>query len=78
MRRTPMKLCLIELRSWFGGAGWIFNPGSRRNATGYFPKSYSLPARSPASRSLAEGRRFGEGRGGILKGKLPRFENQNR
>jgi len=25
-----------------------------------------LPARSPASRSLAEGRRFGEGRGGEL------------
>ncbi|OGP74633.1 MAG: hypothetical protein A2V86_06965 [Deltaproteobacteria bacterium RBG_16_49_23] len=30
-------------------------------------KGGGLPARSPASRSLAEGRRFGEGRGGILK-----------
>jgi len=33
-----------------------------------FPGSPALclPARSPASRSLAEGRRFGEGRGGEL------------
>jgi len=33
-----------------------------------FPESPALclPARSPASRSLAEGRRFGEGRGGKL------------
>ncbi|OGP76296.1 MAG: hypothetical protein A2V86_15200 [Deltaproteobacteria bacterium RBG_16_49_23] len=30
-------------------------------------KGGGLPARSPASRSLAEGRRFGEGRGGILR-----------
>ena len=33
-----------------------------------FPGSPALclPARSPASRSLAEGRRYGEGRGGKL------------
>jgi len=35
-------------------------------ASAVFGETLCLPARSPASRSLAEGRRFGEGRAAPL------------
>jgi len=55
-----------------GGAGRLCREVAAQ-CGGYFPKALHLPARSPASRSLAEGRRSGEGRAPPLEVGYIRF-----
>ncbi len=56
----------------------IFRPltvGHFSKTDGQVDKVLDLPARSPASRSLAEGRRFGEGRAEPFKWLAPQVQS---